>query len=148
MQSLAVFGRVDSRYTSVRCLDSSQLSKALISKKWHDWKYEIFTTAGSSNTEIQGFVCRGWSVAQQHKRKVRHVVFWTSLSRFSKYSVVAVILNMSSNFGIDSKEWVLHSFSLFWRKKRAFHISFAFVLTNYVGFVTSLTFLALYEIPL
>jgi len=44
MQSLAVFGGVDSRYTSVRRLDVSRLSKALISKKWHDCKYEIFTT--------------------------------------------------------------------------------------------------------
>jgi hypothetical protein len=52
MQSLKVFGGVDRRYTSVRCLVNSQLSKALISERckaliserWHDWKYEIFTT--------------------------------------------------------------------------------------------------------
>ncbi len=44
LQSLMVFDRVNSRYTSVRCLGNSRLSEALISEKWHDWKYEIFTT--------------------------------------------------------------------------------------------------------
>ncbi len=33
MQSLMIFAGVDSRYTWVRCLDNSQLSEALISKK-------------------------------------------------------------------------------------------------------------------
>ncbi len=44
MQSLMVFDGVNSRYTFVRRLGNSRLSKALISEKWHDWKYEIFTT--------------------------------------------------------------------------------------------------------
>ncbi len=44
MQSLTVFGGVNSQYTSVRHLGNSWLSEALISEKWHDWKYEIFTT--------------------------------------------------------------------------------------------------------
>jgi len=48
MQSLMVYDRVDSCYTFVRRLDNSQQSKALISKKWHDWKYEIFTTCISN----------------------------------------------------------------------------------------------------
>ncbi len=54
MQSLTVFNGVNSRYTFVRRLGNPRLSEALISQKWHDWKYEIFTTAGSSNTEIRG----------------------------------------------------------------------------------------------
>jgi hypothetical protein len=42
MQSLTVFGGVNSRYTSVRCLGNSRLSEALISEKWHDWIWNIY----------------------------------------------------------------------------------------------------------
>jgi len=44
MQSLTIFGGLDSCYTSMRHMGNSRLSKALISEKWHDWKYEIFKT--------------------------------------------------------------------------------------------------------
>ena len=75
MQSLTIFGGVDSRYTSVRRLDNSLLSKALISKKWHDWKCEIFTTAGSSNTEIRGLYAVVEVLLNSLKGNVRHVFF-------------------------------------------------------------------------
>jgi hypothetical protein len=88
MPSLTVFGGVDSCYTWERCLDNSRLSKALISKKWHDRKYEIFTTAGLSNTEIWGLYTTVEVLLNSMKGKVGHVFFWTTLKRFSKCSVV------------------------------------------------------------
>ncbi len=75
MQSLTVFGGVNSRYTSVRRLGNSRLSEALISEKWHDWKYEIFTTAGSSNTEIRGLCAVVELLLNSIKGNVRHVIF-------------------------------------------------------------------------
>jgi hypothetical protein len=79
MQSLTVFGGVNSRYTFVRRLGNSRLSEALLSEKWHDWKYEIFTTADSSNTEIRG-LCAVVEVLLNSvkKRNVHHVVFMDS----------------------------------------------------------------------
>jgi len=75
MQSLTVFGGVNSCYTAVKHLGNSRLSEALISEKWHDLKCEIFTTAGSSNTEIRGLCAVVEVLLNSIKGNVRHVIF-------------------------------------------------------------------------
>ncbi len=102
-QSLTVFGGVNSQYTSVRRLGNSRLSEALISEKWHDWKCEIFTTAGSSNTEIRGFCAVVEVLLNSIKGNVRHVVFWGQ--HLMDYA--NVVLRLKCLY--DSKEWVLQN---------------------------------------